>query len=126
MMYKSESDKPTISADVAELIATGIVARGGIDLELYRTEVRLGSRGLLKVEFIWQVKFVIKERYKHFNVVCPIVEVDSKTGQVMMHSYPSCNERPVMEHATSPLRHSLPDGHSDIRVNRLQFLSSTA
>jgi len=117
-MDKSESNKPMISADVADLIATGIVARGGINLKLYRTEVELVTRGLWSVETVWKVEFVIKGRYRHFNVVCPIVEVDSKTGQVMMHSYPRCSEGPVMEHATSPLRHSLPDGHTGIRVNR--------
>ena len=34
-----------------------------------------------------------------------------------MHSYPRCNEAPTMEHATSPLQSSLPDGHTAIRVN---------
>jgi hypothetical protein len=40
-MHKSESDEPMISADVAELIATGIVARGGLNLKLFRTEVEM-------------------------------------------------------------------------------------
>jgi hypothetical protein len=112
MMNKSVSDDPTISAHVAELIATGIVARGGFSLELYRTEVELRTRG------VWKVEFVLKERYRHFNIRCAIVEVDSRTGQVMMHGYPLCNESPVMEHATNPLRYSLPDGHTGIRVDR--------
>jgi len=61
-MDKSESNKPMISADVAELIATGIVARGGINLKLYRTEVELLTRGLWSVETVWKVEFVIKGR----------------------------------------------------------------
>ena len=117
-MHKTESDEPTISADVAELIATGIVASGGTNLELYRTEVKLRTRGLWKAEAVWQVEFVLKERYRHFNVPCAIVEVDGRTGQVMMVSYPPCNQPPVMEHATSPMKSSLPDGHTGIRVNR--------
>ncbi len=117
-MLTSESDEPMISADVAELIATGIVARGGANLELYRTEVELLTRGLWKAESVWKVEFVLKERYRHFNVRCAIVEVDGRTGQVMMHSYPLCNEPPVMELATSTLKYSLPDGHTGIRVNR--------
>src|SRR5215813_10052364 len=115
---KNKSNGPIISADVAELIAAGTVARHGIDLVLYRTEVGLETRGLWNVESVWKVEFVIKERYRHFNVLCPSVEVDSKTGRVLMQRYPRCHEGPVMEHATSPLRHSLPDGHMGIRVNR--------
>lgn len=105
-------NEPMITADVAELIATGIVARGGIDLELYRTKVEPRGRGH------WKVEFVLKERYRHFNIRCAIVEIDGRTGQVMMHSYPVCNDPPVMEHATNPLKYSLPDGHTAIRVNR--------
>lgn len=114
----SESDEPTISAEVAELIATGIVAQGGIDLKLYRTEAKLHIGGFWKDKSVWTVKFILKERYRHFNIRCAIVDVDSGSGQVMMHSYPLCNEPPVMEHATSPLKYSLPDGSTGIRVNR--------
>lgn len=117
-MRKSEAKEPMISADVAELIATGIVARGGLNLELYRTEVNLRKLSSWKAEYVWKVEFLLKERYQHFNVRCAEVEVDVRTGQVLMHGYPHCNKPPIMDHATSPLRHSLPDGHTGIRIDR--------
>jgi hypothetical protein len=48
MKDKSKSDEPTIPSDVAELIACGVVAEGAANLELYRREVELIRRGLLR------------------------------------------------------------------------------
>lgn len=114
---EKEMDGPRISRDVAILIAEGLIAKAGFDLNLYRVATEQESRGS------WRVSFILKERYMNFNVRCAIVYVDSETGEVLEHSYPSCNEPPVMEQATKATPSSMPGGSIGIYVGEEQQLT---
>ena len=107
VLYPSKyahSGDPRISSHVAILIAKGLVAEGGVDLNLYRVEAELDDRNQ------WKIEFILMERFIHYNVRCATVYISSDTGEIGMHQYPECNKPPVMEHATEAKRYSLPKG----------------
>jgi hypothetical protein len=106
-----ETSEKKISPHVATLIAKGLIAGVGFDLNLYRVEIELDGRNY------WKVDFILKERYRHFNVRCATVYVNSDTGEVEENGYFDCNTPPVMENATQSMRYSLPDGSIGIRID---------
>lgn len=101
---------PRISSDVAILIAKGLVAEAGLDLNLYRVESVLDGRNR------WKIEFILQERYIHFNVRCATVYIDSGTGEVGMNQYPDCGKPPLMNHATKAKHYSLPGGSIGIYI----------
>lgn len=106
-----ETSGPRISSDVAILIAKGLVAGAGFDLNLYRIESALDSRNR------WKIEFILHERYLHFNVRCATVYIDSSTGEVGTHQYPECGKPPVMKYATKANPYSLPGGSIGIYID---------
>lgn len=104
MGMANKGEGARLSSATAVLIAKGLVADRHFDLDLYRTIVELTDRNT------WMVDFVLKERYRHFNVGCATVHLDATTGVVREVGFRACNEPPVIEHATRSLPSSLPNG----------------